>query len=62
MHERNNKSIHNFSWKSHGKGSLRKFEARLEFTEIKVKLSLFLTKHHAMKEYWGSGGIAPLIL
>jgi hypothetical protein len=28
-----------------------------------VKLSLcILTKHHAMKAYWGSGGIAPLIL
>jgi hypothetical protein len=25
-------------------------------------LSLRLTKHHAMKAYWGSGGIAPLIL
>jgi hypothetical protein len=22
----------------------------------KVKLSLCLTKHHAMKAYWGSGG------
>jgi hypothetical protein len=22
----------------------------------------FLTKHHAMKTYWGSGGRAPLIL
>jgi hypothetical protein len=21
-----------------------------------------LTEHHAMKAYWGSGGIAPLIL
>jgi len=21
-----------------------------------------LTKHHAMKTYWGNGGIAPLIL
>jgi hypothetical protein len=35
--------------------------------EIKVKgefvLVLFLlTEHHAMKAYWGSGGIAPLIL
>jgi hypothetical protein len=30
---------------------------------VKVKLSLFfLTKHHAMKAYWGSGRIAPLIL
>jgi hypothetical protein len=28
----------------------------------KVKLSLCLTKHHAMKTYWGSGGIAPFIL
>jgi hypothetical protein len=28
----------------------------------KVKLSLCLTKYHAMKTYWGSGGIAPLIL
>jgi len=28
----------------------------------KVKLSLCLTKHHAMKMYWGSGGIAPRIL
>jgi hypothetical protein len=29
----------------------------------KVKLSLcFLTKHHAMKAYWWSGGIPPLIL
>jgi hypothetical protein len=29
---------------------------------IKVKVSLCLTKHHAMKVYWRSGGIAPLIL
>jgi hypothetical protein len=29
---------------------------------IKVKLSLCLTKHHAMKTYWGSGYIAPRIL
>jgi hypothetical protein len=28
----------------------------------KAKLSLCLTKHHAMKAYWGSGGIAPRIL
>jgi len=27
-----------------------------------VKLSLYLTKHYDMKAYWGSGGIAPLIL
>jgi hypothetical protein len=29
--------------------------------KVKVKLSLCLTKHHAMKAYWGSGCIAPLI-
>jgi hypothetical protein len=29
---------------------------------VKVKLSLCLTKHHAMKTYWTSGGIAPSIL
>jgi hypothetical protein len=36
------------------------------FTQVKVKgkvkLSLCLTKHHAMKTYWGSGSIAPRIL
>jgi hypothetical protein len=31
-------------------------------TMVKVKLSLYLTKHHAMKMYWESGGIAPHIL
>jgi hypothetical protein len=30
--------------------------------KVKVKLSLRLTKHHAMKTYWGSGIIAPRIL
>jgi hypothetical protein len=30
--------------------------------EIKVKLSLCLTKHHAMRTYWGRKGIAPRIL
>jgi hypothetical protein len=30
--------------------------------KVKVKLSLCLTKHHAMKTYWGSGGIIPRIL
>jgi hypothetical protein len=28
----------------------------------KVKLSLYLAEHHAMKTYWESGGIAPRIL
>jgi hypothetical protein len=30
--------------------------------KVKVKLSLCLTKHHAMKTYWGIEGIAPCIL
>jgi hypothetical protein len=29
---------------------------------VKGKVVLFLTEHHAMKVYWGSGGIAPRIL
>jgi len=29
--------------------------------KVKVKLPLCLTKHHAMKAYWESGGIAPRI-
>jgi hypothetical protein len=28
----------------------------------KVVPVLFLTEHHAIKAYWGSGGIAPYIL
>jgi hypothetical protein len=35
---------------------------RIKGKKVKVKLSLCLTKHHAMKTYWGSGGIAPRIL
>jgi hypothetical protein len=34
----------------------------LVFREVKVKVSLCLTKHHAMKTYWVSGGVAPRIL
>jgi hypothetical protein len=29
---------------------------------IKVKVSLCLNEQHAMKTYWGSGGIAPRLL
>jgi hypothetical protein len=32
------------------------------YGKVKVKLSLCLTKHNAMKTYWGSGSIAPRIL
>jgi hypothetical protein len=34
----------------------------IPFIKVKVKLSLYLTKHHAMKTYWGSGGIAQHLL
>jgi hypothetical protein len=34
----------------------------LDKLKVKVKLPLCLTKHHAMKAYWVSGGIAPRIL
>jgi hypothetical protein len=30
--------------------------------KVKVVPVLLLTEHHAMKAYWGSGSIAPLIL
>jgi hypothetical protein len=33
----------------------------IPLVKVKVKLSLCLTKHHAMKTYWGSRGIAPVI-
>jgi hypothetical protein len=35
-----------------------------ENLELMIKVNLFLcaTKHHAMKTYWASGGIAPRIL
>jgi hypothetical protein len=38
---------------------LSRFQPRLE--SVKVKLSLCLTKHYAMKTYWGNGDIATLI-
>jgi hypothetical protein len=34
----------------------------IRMVKVKIKLPLCLTKHHAMKTYWGSGGIAPRIL
>jgi hypothetical protein len=42
-------------WKQYGIIEMSK-------VKVKVKLSLCLTKHHSMKAYWGSGGIAPRIL
>jgi hypothetical protein len=35
---------------------------RVTGKEGKAVPVLFLTEHHATKAYWGSGGIAPLIL
>jgi hypothetical protein len=35
---------------------------RIFSIKVKVKLSLGLTKNHAMRKYWGNGGIAPVIL
>jgi hypothetical protein len=31
-------------------------------TQHKVFVPFFLTEDHAMRAYWGSGGVAPLIL
>jgi hypothetical protein len=39
----------------HGSFPLRRVKS-------KVVPVLFLTEHHAVKAYWGSGGIAPHIL
>jgi hypothetical protein len=38
------------------------WEERKAKAKVKVKLSCALAEHHAMKAYWKSGGIAPLIL
>jgi hypothetical protein len=34
----------------------------LSVDKVKVNLSLCFLTEHAMKAYWGSGSIAPLIL
>jgi hypothetical protein len=38
------------------------FETFLEIVKCKVVPVVFLIEHHAMKAYWGSGGMAPRIL
>jgi hypothetical protein len=39
------------------------FYSSSNITEVsKVVPGLFLTEHHAMEAYWGSGAIPPLIL
>jgi hypothetical protein len=37
-------------------------ESKIWRGKVKVKLSLCLTKHHAVKAYWWSGRITPRIL
>jgi hypothetical protein len=44
-----------------GVGKLRS-KAMASYGNVKAKLSLCLTKHHAMKAYWGSERISPRIL
>jgi hypothetical protein len=47
-----------YSWFSH-----TAFSYQLGTNPGKGKVvPVFLTKHHAMKAYWGSGGITPLII
>jgi hypothetical protein len=36
--------------------------AGVQTVNSETKVPVLLTKHHAMEAYWGSGGIAPLIL
>jgi hypothetical protein len=50
-----------FGMSQQGKHRLKVFEKRAKL-RVKVDLSLCLMKHHAMKIYRGSGGIAPRIL
>jgi hypothetical protein len=52
------------NWKREGEDSCGLFHGTtVAFAwKVKVKLSLYLTKHHTMKMYWESGGIAPCIL
>jgi hypothetical protein len=47
-------------WKNH---KLEIKTKKCELVKVNVKLSLcfFLTEHHSMEAYWGSGGIAPRI-
>jgi hypothetical protein len=51
------KTIHNFCGEMFGHLTIGKASVK-----GKTNLSLYLTKHHAMKIYWGSGGTAPRIL
>jgi hypothetical protein len=44
-------------------GLYKSRECLYALSKVKGKVvPVLLTEHHAMKAYWGSGGIAPLIL
>jgi len=59
-------SMANLSFSSepgpYGHKPLLRTQGCISHRKVKVKLSLCLTKHHAMKTYWGSWGIVPRIL
>jgi hypothetical protein len=45
------------------KAQINLYEGKLsKCDKDKGKVITVLIKHHAMKAYWGSGGVAPLIL
>jgi len=44
------------------RAKLLKVQGTYIYSKGKVKLSLALSEHHAMKVYWRSGDIAPHIL
>jgi hypothetical protein len=43
------------------KGKNKLGDLSINWEKVKVKLSLYLTKHHAMKAYWRSGLTAQSI-
>jgi hypothetical protein len=50
-------------WRAGSKpGDVFAHSRNIVVTQGNVQLSLCLTKHHAMKTYWGNGGTAPCIL
>jgi hypothetical protein len=62
--------MHHRQWLRTPRNQIRDGEKRRTIFEsilhilimVKVRLSLCLTKHHAMKACWGSGSVAPRIL
>jgi hypothetical protein len=54
-----NAGMENSKWRQ---GTIINKKLMIIKVKIKGKVSLCLTKHHAMETYWGSGGIGPRIL